>query len=124
LSTFQSLFALWLLLGTVGLAAVLARNVLERRRELALLGAVGFRPAHLRTLVTSETMLLVLTGVLIGTAAAVLAVAPAVVERASSLPFGRLAMFIVAVAATGFAAALAAVRLATSARVVEALKTE
>ena len=33
----------------IGLAAVLLRNVLERRRELALLGAVGFRRgAHLR----------------------------------------------------------------------------
>ena len=38
LSTFQTLGGLGLLLGTVGLAAVLLRNVLERRRELALLG--------------------------------------------------------------------------------------
>ena len=43
LSTFQTLGGLGLLLGTVGLAAVLLRNVLERRRELALLGAVGYR---------------------------------------------------------------------------------
>ena len=43
LSTFQTLGGLGLLLGTVGLATVLLRNVLERRRELALLGAVGFR---------------------------------------------------------------------------------
>ncbi len=42
LSTFQALGALGLLLGTFGLAAVLARNVLERRRELGLLGAIGF----------------------------------------------------------------------------------
>src|SRR5262249_16684495 len=40
LSTFQSLGGLGLLVGTIGLAAVLLRNVLERRRELALLGAV------------------------------------------------------------------------------------
>jgi putative ABC transport system permease protein len=43
LSTFQTLGGLGLLLGTVGLATVLLRNVLERRRELALLGAVGYR---------------------------------------------------------------------------------
>ena len=41
LSTFQALGGFGLLLGTVGLATVLMRNVLERRRELALLGAVG-----------------------------------------------------------------------------------
>ena len=42
LSTFQTLGGLGLLVGTVGLAAVLLRNVLERRRELALLRAVGY----------------------------------------------------------------------------------
>ena len=36
LSTFQTLGGLGLLVGTVGLAAVVLRNVLERRRELAL----------------------------------------------------------------------------------------
>ena len=43
LSTFQTLGGLGLLLGTVGMATVLMRNMLERRRELALLGAVGYR---------------------------------------------------------------------------------
>ena len=42
LSTFQSLGGLGLVLGTLGLAAIVARNVFERRRELALLGAAGF----------------------------------------------------------------------------------
>ena len=45
LSTFQALGALGLLLGTFGLGAVLVRNVLERRREVALLQAVGFERA-------------------------------------------------------------------------------
>ena len=124
LSTFQALGALGLLLGTIGLAAVLARNVLERRRELALLSAVGFRPSHLRTLISSETILLVGTGVVIGTIAALVAIAPTVLARGSSLPFGSLAALLVAVVLTGFIAALAATRLASSTRVVEALKAE
>src|SRR5262249_32935443 len=41
LLTFQMLGTLGLLLGTAGLAAVTLRNVLERRRELALLRATG-----------------------------------------------------------------------------------
>src|SRR5262249_334774 len=40
ISTFQALGGLGLLVGTIGLAAVIFRNMLERRRELALLGAV------------------------------------------------------------------------------------
>jgi hypothetical protein len=42
LSTFQTLGGLGLLLGVLGLAVVMVRNVLERRGELALLQAVGF----------------------------------------------------------------------------------
>ena len=42
LSTFQALGALGLVLGTLGLGAVVIRNILERRRETALLTAVGY----------------------------------------------------------------------------------
>src|SRR5207302_4531669 len=47
LSTFRALGGLGLLLGTIGLGAIVLRNVLERRKELALLRAVGYRPRHL-----------------------------------------------------------------------------
>ena len=58
LSTFQALGGLGLLLGTLGLGAVLLRNVMERRKELALLRAVGYRPEHLRTMVIAENAFL------------------------------------------------------------------
>jgi hypothetical protein len=124
LSTFQALGALGLLLGTLGLAAVLARNVLERRRELGLLGAIGFTRAHIRTMVTAESLVVVGVGVSVGTVTALIAIAPAMIQRASSLPVVNLALLIVAVVATGLVASLAAVRLATSVRVVEAIKNE
>ena len=47
LSTFQSLGALGLLLGTIGLAVVQLRSVLERRGELALMRAGGFNRVRL-----------------------------------------------------------------------------
>lgn len=124
LSTFQALGALGLLLGTVGLAAVLARNVLERRRELGLLGAVGFTPRHLRTMVTAESTVLVATGLIVGTISALVAIVPAILERAGSLPLGSLGGLLAAVVVTATAASAAAVRVATSVSVVEALKSE
>jgi ABC-type lipoprotein release transport system permease subunit len=124
LSTFQALGALGLLLGTLGMAAVLARNVLERRRELGLLGAVGFTPRNVRTLVTSETLLLVVVGLVIGTISALVAIAPAVMERSHTLPFANLALLLAAVVVTGLLSSLAAVRLATGVSTVEALKSE
>jgi ABC-type lipoprotein release transport system permease subunit len=124
LSTFQALGALGLLLGTLGLAAVLARNVLERRRELGLLGAIGFTRAHVRTMVASESLVLVGVGVTVGTVTALVAIAPAMRERVSSFPAASLALLIVGVVLTGLLASLAAVRLATSMRIVEAIKNE
>ncbi|MGQ0734477.1 MAG: FtsX-like permease family protein [Acidobacteriota bacterium] len=124
LSTFQALGALGLLLGTFGLAAVLARNVLERRRELAVLSAVGFTPRNLRTLVSAESLLLVLVGLAVGTLAALVAIAPALVGRAESLSLPGLVLLLVAVLVTGLASSLAAIRLTTSARLLDAISSE
>ncbi len=66
LSTFQSLGALGLLLGTVGLAVVQLRSVLERRGELALMRAGGFRSRRLVEMVLCENGVLLLGGLLIG----------------------------------------------------------
>ena len=68
LSTFQTLGGLGLLLGTLGLATVLLRNVLERRRELALLGAVGYRRSHFTLMVAAENALLLAGGLVAGAA--------------------------------------------------------
>ena len=62
LSTFQSLGGLGLILGTIGLAAVLLRNVLERRGEMALLRAVGYRRQTLAMMLVAEHLLLMVSG--------------------------------------------------------------
>src|SRR4029453_120407 len=66
LSIFQALGGLGLLLGTAGLAIVVARNVLERRREFGLLEAVGFKHGSVRRLVFAEHRLLIVLGLLAG----------------------------------------------------------
>ncbi len=124
LATFQALGSLGLLLGTIGLGAVLARNVLERRRELGLLAAVGYAPSNIRNMVLSEGMALVLGGLLIGTSCAVVAIAPALRDRAQSLPLGSLASLLIGVLVTGAAASLVAIRLTTRTPVVQAIKSE
>jgi ABC-type antimicrobial peptide transport system permease subunit len=88
------------------------------------LRAVGYEPAHLRRLVISESAVLVLGGVVIGALSAAVAVAPALAERARSLPLAELALVLVAVLAVGLAASLAALRIATGTPTVSALKTE
>ena len=124
LATFQALGSLGLLLGTIGLGAVLARNVLERRREMGLLAAVGYAPGNIRSMVLSEGMGLVLGGLLIGTLCAAVAIAPALRDRAQSLPIVSLLSLLIGVVITGAIASLAAIKLTTRTPVVQAIKSE
>src|SRR4029453_6199487 len=86
LSTFQALGGLGLLLGTFGLAAVMFRNVLERRRELALLRAVGYDSARISVMIFGEAALLVGAGLGIGLVAASFAVVPVAIGRSTGMP--------------------------------------
>lgn len=87
LSIFLALGALGLALGTVGLAVVLARAILERRRELAILMAVGFSRRKITGLLVREYAGLLATGVIIGFAAAVLATLPAFLSAHTPVSF-------------------------------------
>jgi hypothetical protein len=125
LSTFQTLGGFGLLLGTLGMAAVLLRNVLERRRELALLGAVGYRRAHVLMMVIAETALLLGGGLLAGATSAALAIAPAVAERGGRLPLTRAgALLVVVVFVTGLLSSVLAMRVGTRAPLLTALRSE
>jgi putative ABC transport system permease protein len=124
LSTFQALGGLGLLLGTLGLGAVLLRNVMERRKELALLRAVGYRPEHLRTMVIAENAFLLIAGTVVGAVCAFIAIAPAFLSRGGHLPNPSLALLLLAVPAAGMVASLAAVRAVTRAPLLETLRAE
>jgi len=124
LSTFQALGGLGLLLGTVGLAAVLLRNVLERRRELALLRATGFQPSHLSLMVVAENILLLGCGLLTGIVCALLAVAPALLARGGNVSLISLGLLLLAVLLTGLAASLVAVSVVKRTPILTALRAE
>ncbi len=124
LSTFQTLGGLGLLLGTLGLATVLLRNVLERRKELALLRAVGYQSSHLSLMVVAENALLLGCGLLSGVLCAFVAIAPAFVARGGHLSAISLGLLLLAVLVTGLAASLLAVIAAVRAPLLASLRTE
>lgn len=90
LQMFSTLGGLGLLLGTVGLAVVTFRNILERRRELALMEAVGFTRPRLTWLVVSEHWFLHATAVLLGAGAAFLAIYPALNASGQVMPLDTI----------------------------------
>jgi hypothetical protein len=124
LSTFQTLGGLGLLLGTLGLATVMVRNVLERRGELALLSALGFRRSGLAWLVLVETGVLLVCGLLTGTVAALVAMVPHLLSTGADVPWGSLAFILAIVFVVGMLAALAASNQAAKTRILEGLRSE
>ncbi|MBI3850969.1 MAG: FtsX-like permease family protein [Verrucomicrobia bacterium] len=124
LNTFQILGGLGLLLGSAGLGIVVLRNVLERRGELALLLAVGFRGRLLRWLVLSEHAALLWLGLGVGVVAAVVAVLPALLSPASGIPYLSLALTLAAVLVNGMIWTWLATRFALRGSLLDALRNE
>jgi ABC-type lipoprotein release transport system permease subunit len=124
LSTFQMLGGLGLLVGTLGLAAVLLRNVLERRRELALLRAFGYRKADFLAIVVAENVALVVAGLVVGTMSALVAITPTLLDRGGRLPATTVAILLLGVLLTGLLASIGATVAALRSPLLSALRTE
>jgi len=122
ISAFQSLGALGLVLGTFGIAAVQLRSIFERRQELALLRATGFRRGRLGLLVLLENLLLLVGGLALGTIAALVALVPQMLLGAAHIPLADLLAMLAVVLAVGAIVGLLAVRATVQAPLVAALR--
>ena len=112
------------MLGTLGMAAVLLRNVLERRRELALLRAVGYNSSHFALMVLAENSLLLFSGLITGAVCALLAIAPVLFSRHAQLPSAALGLLLIGVLISGLAASLIATWAALRSPLLAALRAE
>jgi len=124
LGTFQVLGGLGLLLGSVGLGIVVLRNVLERRGELAVLLAVGFRKPTLQRLLLIENGALLALGLTVGVIAAAVAVLPALRSPGAELPWLSLGLTLAAVLVNGALWTWAATRFAVRGDLLQALRNE
>lgn len=120
ISAFRALGTLGMLLGTAGLLAVLARSLIERRCELALLGALGFRKRRIAGLMSLENCLLLALGLFAGIGLALLAVLPEMLQSGrQAAAFGVTAAaacaVLLAAAAAVFALSLALVQRVSAA---------
>jgi putative ABC transport system permease protein len=95
LSIFMMLGALGLLLGSAGMGIVVARNVMARRGELAMLSAVGFKRSAIFRLLGIEHAALFSVGMLSGVVSGLVAILPAVQSQGS--PVSPLALGILIV---------------------------
>jgi putative ABC transport system permease protein len=124
LSTFLMLGGLGLLLGTLGLGVVLVRGVLERRGELALLRALGFRKARIAMLILAEDVLLLGLSVGGGGLAAFLAVLPRFWDSSSVVPWASIASLLAFVVFAGLLSGLLAVITAVRVPILRSLRND
>jgi putative ABC transport system permease protein len=122
LSTFQSLGALGLLLGTIGLAVVQLRSVIERQAELALMRAAGFRGGRLTRMIVWENGVLLLGGLAVGLIAAAVTLVPQSMLQEAGVPWRTLALLLGIIGAVGLAAAWLATRSALQRPILPALR--
>jgi len=124
LSMFLTLGGLGLLLGTVGLGATLLRSAFERRRELALMSAVGHSRGLIARVLLIENGSLLAAGLLWGTLAALVAVAPHLASVEADVNWSALVGVLATVLVLGWGTCLAAVRAVLRAELVPALRRE
>lgn len=102
LSIFMVLGALGLLLGTIGLAIVLYRSILERRSEIALLRAVGYSLKQIKNMIIREYMILLIAGSGIGFFAAIIATLPSILSPNADVSFVTIILILVILLLNGW----------------------
>jgi ABC-type lipoprotein release transport system permease subunit len=124
LNTFQVLGGLGLLLGSAGLGAVVLRNLLERRREWAILRATGFTRGTLTGLAVLEHGLLLTIGLALGVGTALIAVLPVMCSPSARPDWAWIAALLFLVFTSGFLWIWLAARAVLSGGTLEALRGE
>ena len=124
LAIFQALGGLALALGSIGLGIVVLRNVLERRGELALLRAVGFRRRAIQWMVLSEHWALLVMGLGCGVVAGLGSVLPLMTAAGTQVPYLSLGITLAAVLVAGLVWTHLATRLALRGPLLDALRSE
>ncbi len=124
LSMFQILGSLGLILGCVGLSVVIARNILERRRELAMLRAVGFEKGRIKNLLFREHAVGLIFGIASGSITAFLAVTPALRGGGGQSSWGQLLATIALILLFGLISVWASTGLTLRGKLLDALRNE
>lgn len=124
LRMFLVLGGIGLLLGASATAVVALRNLIERRREIALLRAVGFPGRAVFQLVATEYGVLLFIGVAIGAVASAVAMVPALTApEAGASPLWRLTVLML-VLGSALACMTVAIRVGLRRTTLEALRSE
>jgi putative ABC transport system permease protein len=130
-AVYRTLSILATLIGLFGVASTLAVSIVERRRELGMLRAVGMQRRQVRAMIRVEGVIVALVGAALGLAvgvafgwAATRVLANSSMPTAFTLPVGTLAVCVPLVAVAGLLSSAVPARLAGRVDVLRAVTTE
>jgi len=124
LGAFQTLGGFGLLLGTFGIVAVLLRGIIERKSELAMLSALGFRRKSIFGIILLENGMLLICGMVTGAIASLLAVAPQLASSLADVQWMSLAATLLACIFVGLFCCAFAAALSLRGKLLAALRSE
>jgi len=101
LSVFTVLGAFGMIMGVAGLGFVLRQNYNYRKRDFAMMLAVGFNERRIRKMVISEQLIFLSAGIITGFAGALTATLPSL-EKGTGIPWASTIVIIFILALTGF----------------------
>ena len=130
LNLIYALLGLSVVIAVLGVVNTLALSVIERTREVGLLRAVGTSRRQLRTMIRLESIVIAVFGALLGIAMGLafgIGLMLALEDQGLTeivVPWGRLALFVVAAAVVGVVAAVVPARRAARLDVLRAITAE
>jgi ABC-type antimicrobial peptide transport system permease subunit len=94
LSIFLMLGILSLVIGTVGLGILIARSIMERKSEMGLLQAIGYKQTSIYRIIFTENFILLITGIIIGFISAVISTLPSLFSLHTDVSITNLVLIL------------------------------
>ncbi len=124
ISMFQVLGGFGLVLGSFALGVVVLRNILDRRGELAMLQALGYKKNALKTMVFYEHIAIMTAGLVGGVVSALVAVSPQLASPGMDVPYLSMFLMVLAIFVSGFLWIWLAISFSLSGNFYDALRNE
>ncbi len=124
LTVFMILGGLGIIIGTLGLGIVLTRNIIERRNEIALLSAIGYKRKRIFKLILMENIYLLVFGISIGIFSALIGILPSLLSSSFNIPGFFIIVIVLIVIANGLIWIYIPARNALKSNLVISLRNE
>jgi putative ABC transport system permease protein len=124
LSIFLMLGVLSLFIGTIGLGILIARSIMERKSEIGLLLALGYKQNKIYRIIFTEYFILIITGIAVGFVPAIISTLPSLLSLNTDVSFTNLIFILLFLILNGILWIGLFTRFSISKDLVKELRTE